>query len=187
VNDANATADRLQERGKGRQALSRGAVPRTTARMSTAPRTVNHRRIHMNRTGKLITLVGALLLAAGVGAFASNAIAQDARFVKVAVTQDLAAFFSARGVDPQYLSAASSDIPADQLALINRIIATADDPDNAVYTHSELTRLVTSALQRAAVAEYVPYYITLGSYLWEMELGGQYLADGTTNSKWVSL
>ena len=69
---------------------------------------------------------------------------------KAAVTGEIAAFFAERGVDPQYLGKAASEIPQDQLNLINKIIATPDDADNSVYTHSTLTSLVLGALESAA-------------------------------------
>lgn len=99
---------------------------------------------------------------------------------KVAVTSEIAAFFAERRVDPQYLGKAASEIPQDQLSLINRIIATADDADNSVYTHSTLTSLVLGALESAATDQYVPYYMTIGNNTWAVELGSTVLDDGVT-------
>ena len=134
------------------------------------------------RLSKVMGAAAILLLAAAFGAFAAPVGQQ------VAVTSDIAAFFSARGVDPQYLGKADSAVPAAQLALINRIVATPDDTLNATYDHSTLVSLVLGALDAAAVQDYVPYYMEIGSNVWTVELGSNYLAGTTTaNPQYIPL
>jgi hypothetical protein len=106
----------------------------------------------------------------------------------VASSSALVSFFTSRGVDAQYIGKAASEIPADQLALINSIITTQDDTVNAVYTHTTLNKLVLGALSAAATSEYVPYYLDIGTSRWAIELGNSLLPDGVTaNPAYVDL
>jgi hypothetical protein len=142
----------------------------------------------MKKTSTVITLVAALMLVTGVAAFAGTNDQPDPKGTKVAASSALVSFFTARGVDAQYIGMDASEIPADQLKLINSIIATQDDTDNAVYTHTTLNKLVLGALSSAATSEYVPYYIQIGTGRWSMEIGSSLLPDGeTANPSYVGL
>jgi len=139
----------------------------------------------MKSTGRIMALAGVLMLVAGVSAFAA---ASGPVETKVAASDALVSFFTARGVDAQYVGKPASEIPADQLRLIDSIIATPDDTVNEVYTHTTLNKLVLASLSAAATSDYVPYYLQIGTNRWVMELGSSLLSDGeTANPSYVGL
>ena len=120
----------------------------------------------MNMKSKIAALVGALMLVASLGAFASGLVGQ-----KAAVTTDLAAYFAARGADVSYLNVDAASIPADQLAKINAIVSVADDTSVTTDDHDVLNSLVNAALNKAITADDSPVYLTLGTTVYQAEQG----------------
>ena len=124
-------------------------------------------------TLKTVGLAVALLLLAVLPIAASD---QSALGRQVQPGDELAAFFEARGVDPQYLTMPKSAVPAEQWALIRKIVSTPnwDDPDTDYvdYTddHDVLNSLVYLTLAKATHTTYDPVYITLGGTTWSHEL-----------------
>jgi hypothetical protein len=135
----------------------------------------------MKMNSKIIALVSALMLVAGIGAFASGTTETVPVGQKAAVTTELAQFFADRGADPQYLNVAPSAIPAEQLVKIMAIVNTADDTTVTTDDHDVMNSLVSGALSKAITAVDSPVYIRLGSTVY-------YAEEGTSDDDaWVTL
>jgi hypothetical protein len=119
---------------------------------------------------KTMALAAALLVAAvlPMAAFASAEQATMGR--QIAVTDDIAAFFKAHGVDPQYLGKARSAVPASQWNLILDIVNTQDVVDTYADDHDVLNGLVGTALYSATDTIGDPVYMTLGNNTWIHEI-----------------
>jgi len=125
--------------------------------------------------GKFLVAAAVLLLVAGFSASAAPL------GKAVPITPELSKFFQDEGVNPQYLGVPASGIPKDQLAKIMAIINTPDDTTVTTDTHDVLNSLVADALGKAAVTNDSPYFIELGSTVWEAEFGL------STDTGWVPL
>lgn len=122
---------------------------------------------------KTIAFAAAVLLAGllPMAAFAATEQANMGR--QVSVTEELAAFFQTRGVDPQYLGKAKSVVPVAQWNLILKIVNTPDVVDVYSDDHDVLNGLVGSALHAATDAISDPVYMTLGDNTWIHEIAAE--------------
>jgi hypothetical protein len=133
----------------------------------------------MKLRNKVLSLAAALLMVAGIAAFASTQAVPVGQ--KAAVTQELAAFFTARGADAQYLNVDASAIPASDLAKIQAIVNTADDTTVTTDDHDILNSLVSAALGKSINAVDSPVYLKLGTTVYQAE-------EGTSDDDaWVAL
>jgi hypothetical protein len=135
----------------------------------------------MNLTSKIASLAAAMLLVAGIGAFASEKAAAVPVGQKAAVTQDLAAFFAAHGADPQYLNVDAAVIPASELAKIMAIVNTADDTTVTTDDHDVLNRLVSAAMSKSITAVDSPVYLKLGTMVYQAEEGS------SADDAWIAI
>jgi hypothetical protein len=118
-----------------------------------------------NMTLRATAFAAALLVLAVLPLAASGAQEQAIAGRQVLPGLEIAAFFEARGADPQYLSKPQAEVPAAQWAQIQAIVATPDYSGTA-DDHDVLNSLILAQLSNATHTAGDTVYMVLGNSVW---------------------